>query len=392
MNAPTNDAANETANETAKDTTSGTTDGTTNDTTNDTTADTADQPVAPAHPPAVRSIPAIMPAWLRRDYGRADGTTREDLPVPALAKGEVLLRVHVTALNAGDIRLLQGDPMLARLAFGFSAPRQPVRGMDVAATVVAVGPEVRDARVGDEVVCELPGGGGFAAYAIAPAERLVARPSRLDPSVAASLPIAGGTAHQALTAAGLGANDLAGKRVLVLGASGGVGTFAVQLSTVRGAEVWATCGERNRELVGRLGASQTFDYRSTRIDELPADHFDAIIDIAGTDPIRVLLRRLVAGGSLILVSGVGGKVLGPVGRMLTAVMRAIGSGRRVRMLAATAKRDVLADLVGLAAEGRIVSHIEREYAFDEAAEALAHVETGHTVGKVVVLGVAGEAR
>ncbi|GGA60146.1 NADPH:quinone reductase [Pseudoclavibacter endophyticus] len=336
--------------------------------------------------PEAPAIPATMRAWSRRDYGPADGTTATDIPVPTPRKNEVLLRIRATAINAGDVRILLGDPLLVRAAFGLRRPKQPVRGMDVAGTVVAVGPGVIDARVGDEVVGELPGGGGLATYAVAPVDRLVARPSTLDPVVATTLPIAAGTAHQALSAGGLGAPELAGKRVLVLGASGGVGTFAVQLAVLRGAEVWASCGEPNRQLVGELGAARTFDYRATRVDELPRDHFDAVIDIAGGDRIGALQRLLVVGGALVQVTGNGGPVFGPIPRMLSALVHSIGSSRRIPFFAAAPKRDVLAELVGLVADRRIAPVIEAVYDFDETVAALEHVEAGHTVGKVVVRG------
>ncbi|GAA2911137.1 NADPH:quinone reductase-like Zn-dependent oxidoreductase [Microbacterium keratanolyticum] len=331
------------------------------------------------------ALPHTMTAWQRETYGSAGGTHLARIPVPTPGRGEVLLKVRATTLNAADVRILLGDPLLVRPVFGLRRPKQPVRGIDVAATVVAMGPDATGVTRGDEVIVELPGGGGLAPYAVAPAERLVKRPATLAPEAAACLPIAGGTAWQALDLAGV---DEQTGRVLILGASGGVGTFAVQLAALHGAEVWATCGERNRPLVEGLGAVRTFDHRTSPLDDLPSDHFDAVIDIAGGVSLRALQRLVAPGGTVVLVVGDGGHVLGPVPRMIRAAFLSIGSRRRIRPLAATAKREIVRQLAALAADGRIAPVIEREWPFEEASAALAHVEGGHAVGKVVVRGAA----
>lgn len=331
-----------------------------------------------------------MPAWRQDAYGGPEVVRLTDVEVPAPGRGEVLLRLRATGLNNGDIRVMRGEPLLVRVAFGLRRPRQPVRGMDAAATVVALGAGVTDLAVGDEVVGELPGGGGLAQYAVAPAARLVPRPPGLDPVVAAALPVAGGTAWQALELAGVTGESGGARerlRVLVIGASGGVGAFAVQLAAMRGAEVWALCGERNRVLVDGLGAVRTFDYRKVRpgSPELPPSTFDAVVDIAGTAALRALQQLVHDGGRVVLVSGEGGRVLGPLGRMAGAALRSLGSKRPLRALAATAKPDVLTQLLALSATGSLRPVIERRFAFGEAADALAHLAAGHAVGKTVVL-------
>jgi NADPH:quinone reductase-like Zn-dependent oxidoreductase len=329
------------------------------------------------------TLTGTMPAWRQHRYGDPEVVALEEAAIPAPGSGEVLLRVRATALNNGDVRVLRGEPRLVRLVFGLRHPKQPVRGMDVAATVVARGEGVAEFSVGDEIVVELPGGGGLAAYAIAPVKRLVRRPAGLAPAVAAALPIAAGTAWQALDRARV----VASQRVLVIGASGGVGHFAVQLAALRGAEVWALSGEHNRRLAESLGAVRTFDYRRVQpgSPELPDGSFDAVIDIAGTAPLRALQRLVRDGGAVALVSGEGGRVLGPIGRLAAASARSLFSRRRLRPVAAVANRDILAELVALAEAGRIRPVIERTYAFGEGAAALAHVAAGHTAGKVVVL-------
>jgi len=174
-------------------------------------------------------------------------------------------------------------------------------------------------------------------------------------------------------------------RVLVLGASGGVGTFTVQLAALRGAEVWATCGEANRALVESLGAKRTFDYRTTDVPGIPAS-FDAIIDIAGSLPLRRPRRLLTPTGVIAMVGGEGGHVLGPIPRMLRGMFLSIGSRRSIRMVMAVAKPEINEQLVALAAEGRITPVIEQVLPWDAAGEGLARLESGRTVGKVVVLG------
>jgi len=327
------------------------------------------------------TVPATMPAWLNDRYGTASGTAQDAVPTPQPGPGEVLLRVRATALNAADVHLMQGDPLLLRPMFGLRRPKQPIRGNDVAGAIVAVGADVDESRIGEEVVVELDGGGGLAPFAVARADRLVARPAKVAPEIAATVPISGGTAVQALDVALVEA----GQRVLVLGASGGVGTFAVQLATLRGAEVWATCGEANRELVESLGATRTFDYRTTDAASIPSS-FDAIIDIAGDLPLRRLRRLLTPTGVIAMVGGEGGRVLGPIPRMLRAMFLSIGSRRSIRMVMAVANREINEQLVALAAEGRVAPVIEQVLPWDAAVDGLARLESGRTVGKVVVLG------
>ena len=321
---------------------------------------------------------ATMSAWVQDGYGPASGVRLAERAVPEPGQGEVLLRVHATALNSGDVRIMRGDPLLVRPVFGLRRPRNPVRGMDVAGTVVARGSDVDTVSVGDEVVVELAGGGGLAEYAVAPASRLVARPASVSTSDAATLPIAAGTAWQALDAAEVGG----GQRVLLLGASGGVGTFAVQLAGLRGADVHATCSARNRVSLEALGA--TVVDREAPLTALPAGGYDAVIEIASGAPLRGLRRLVRDGGSVVLVGGDGGRVLGPVPRMLRGALLSIGSSRRIRSLTAKTRPEILTALLDLVAAGRLHPLIERQYAFADAGDALAHVEAGHTVGKVVV--------
>lgn len=331
--------------------------------------------------PGSAASATTMAAWLQHRYGGPEVVGSARLPVPTPGATDLLVRVRACGIHAGDVRLMRGDPYLVRLAFGTRRPRAAVRGMDVAGTVIAVGSGVTGYRPGDEVVAEIGVGGGLAEYAIMPAARAVIRPGEVAAPLAAALPVSGGTAVQALDAASVGS----GSRVLIIGAAGGVGTYTVQVAVQRGAEVWALAGERALDLVTELGAAHVFDYRRVQpgSPELPAASFDAVIDIAGTAPLSVLRGLLREGGTVVLVSGSGGRVLGPMGRMLKAAFLS-RRRRRIRSLAATAKPEVVAQLLELTGQGSIRPVIEQTYSFAAARDALAHVDAGHTVGKVVV--------
>ncbi len=331
--------------------------------------------------PGSSASATTMAAWLQRRYGGPEVVESVQLPLPTPGPADLLVRVRACGIHAGDVRLMRGDPYLVRLAFGIRRPRARTRGMDVAGTVVGVGSDVTGFRVGDEVVAEIGVGGGLAEYAIMPAARAVSRPAEVSAPVAAALPVSGGTAWQALDAARVAS----GSRVLVIGAAGGVGTFTVQLAAQRGAEVWALAGERALDLVTDLGAGHVFDYKRVQpgSPELPAASFDAVIDIAGTAALTNLQALLRNGGTVVLVSGAGGKILGPMGRMLKAAFVS-RRARRIRSLAATAKPEILARLLELSGEGSIRPVIQATYPLAAARDALAHVDAGHALGKVVV--------
>ncbi|WP_438354402.1 NAD(P)-dependent alcohol dehydrogenase [Microbacterium sp. CJ88] len=327
-------------------------------------------------------IPATMTAWRQREYGEADVLRSETVRVPTPGRGEVLVRFEAASINSGDVHLLRGDPRMVRLFSGLRRPRVAGRGIDLAGTVVALGEGAEGFAVGDAVVCGWRD--TLAEYVTVPARRLAARPAGVDAALAATLPVSGATALAALDACRVGS----GSRVLVIGAGGGVGTITVQLAADRGAEVWATCGARAEHTLRDLGAARTFDYRTTDLAELPAGTFDAVIDIAGEPPLpllRALLRpRSEGGGTVALVGGEGGGLLGPIPRMLRAAVTA-RPGRRFRSIAAVTRTAVVAELVALAAAGRLTPPVERTVPLADAGAAVASVAAGHTVGKVVVV-------
>lgn len=322
---------------------------------------------------------ATMTAWSQSRYGGPEVLTAATVERPAAAAGEVVVDIVACALNSADIRILRGDPLLVRLAFGLRRPRTAVPGRDVAGVVSAVGAGVTAWRVGDRVAGELSGGGLGDAVA-APADKLVAVPGDLDLAVAATLPLAGGTAWQALDLAAVGE----GSRVLVVGAGGGVGTFAVRLAVLRGAEVDALCGARAVPVIAGLGARRAEDYRSVDLASWEPDAYDAVIDIAGSTPLRTLRRLVRSGGVVVLVSGGTNRVTGPLGRIIRAAILSVGARRALRPLAAVARPEITARLIALAASGELVPPVEQTWSLSEARDAVAHVDAGHTVGKVVV--------
>lgn len=327
---------------------------------------------------STQTLPRTMTAWRQRRYGEADAVAAEQIPVPVPAKGEVLVRVAAVSVNSGDIHLMRGEPRMVRLFFGLRRPRVAGRGMDVAGTVVACGPGVTDLAVGDRVVGAHRD--TLAAFVAVPVKRLSRVPDGVSMTDAASLPIAGNTAVAILDRCGVAA----GSRVLVIGAGGGVGTLTVQLAAARGAEVWATCGARAEDTLRGLGAQRTFDYRMTDLSSLPAGTFDAVVDIAGEPPLSLLRALLADGGVVALVGGEGGRVLGPLPRILRS-MFATRRGRAFRSIAAVTRTPVTDGLLEATASGRLTPVIERTFALEDAGAALAHVAAGHTVGKVVVV-------
>jgi NADPH:quinone reductase-like Zn-dependent oxidoreductase len=311
-------------------------------------------------------------------YGTPAELSWSDVERPAPGPHDVLLRVHAASLNHADLFLLHGSPRIARLAFGVRRPKATILGRDVAGTVEAVGPQVTRFRPGDEVFGEVEQR-GFAEYVAAPAAHLAAKPAGVSFADAATLPVAATTALQALRLARTGP----GKTVLVNGASGGVGTFAVQLARNLGATVTGVCSTRNAELVQRLGAARVIDYTRTDLTA-GTDRFDVIVDLAGSHRLAAMRRLLTPDGVYVASTGNGGPLLGPVPRLLALAVTAPFVGPGLRVL--TSKRDVddLALLAGMVERGELTPAIERTYPLHEAADALWHLEREHARGKIVL--------
>ena len=317
-----------------------------------------------------------MQAIVHRRYGPPDILALEELPTPEPGPGEVRVRVRAASVFAGDVHLVRGTPYFVRLATGLRRPRNQVPGIDLAGIVDVVGPGVTSLQPGDEVF-------GFAAGSLAqlvcvPAGQLVRRPATLSLEEAATVPEAGITALQGLRDHG---RVQPGQRVLVIGASGGVGTFAVQIAKALGAEVTGVCGPTNQDLVRSIGADHVVDY--TKADVTTAgERYDVILQLAGTAGPGRLRRALVPGGTLVLSNGEG-RVAG-VDRILAAVI--LNPFVRERLVVFTTKENGadLETLAGMIDAGQVRPVIDRTYPLAEAGEALRYLEAGHARGKIIL--------
>lgn len=318
-----------------------------------------------------------MHALVRHRYGSIEQLAVEQIDTPTPGADQVLVRVQSASVNPLDWHALTGTPYVMRLVEGLRRPKQAVLGRDVAGTVVAVGGNVTKLAVGDEVF----GGadGSFAEFVLGSERGLVRRPGTVGVTAAAATPIAGLTALQALRDKG---GLQPGQSVLVNGAAGGVGTFAVQLAVAMGAKVTGVCSTKNVELVRSLGAHEVIDYTAAEIGER---EFDIIIDSIGNHSLGQRRRMMAPTGRCVIVGGPKkGKVLGPITAMVRAV---IGSKFRsqqfVPFMAATKAED-LEVLAGHLADGSLVPVITREYTLADVADAFRSIEGGHTRGKLVV--------
>lgn len=320
-----------------------------------------------------------MKAITRDRFGAPDILRFTDIDIPTPGAGELLVRVRAAGVNHGDALELRGWPYVARaMAHGIRRPRRAVLGTDVAGTVVATGPEVDGFDVDDEIVGWATG--AFAEYALVSAGDAVHRPTAVDALGAAAVPTAGVTAWQAVHEAG---RVQAGQQVLVVGASGGVGSFVVQLARSAGASVTAVVGTRNVELARSLGASSVVDHRSTDVITLHR-HFDTVIDLAGVHRLGDLRRLLTRRGTLVVVGGQDPQSITGMSRFAGAAIRSPFTSRRLVPLFATQDHEALGRLVALVADGVVRPLVGRTYDLSDTVAALEQIETGHTTGKIVV--------
>ncbi|KYF61386.1 NAD(P)-dependent alcohol dehydrogenase [Sorangium cellulosum] len=326
-----------------------------------------------------------MKAIVQHEYGSADNLRLEEIPTPAPGDGGVLVRIEAAAVNAADWHKMRADPFFLRFAgFGLLAPRHRVPGADIAGRVEAVGKSVTRFRVGDEVFGDLSshGWGGFAEYVCTSEEALAPKPSNVSFEEAAAVPMAAVTALQALRDCG---RVRAGQRVLVNGASGGVGTFAVQIAKALGAEVTGVCSTANVDLVRSLGADHVVDY--TRVDVTRSGHdYDVILDAAAYRSVSDYRRVLRDGGTYVLIGGT-------TGAFLRVALLGRWSGSRAMKLHAA--RPNAADLVALKElieGGGVRPVIDRRYPLSGVPEAVRYVETLRARGKVVITRSTGVAR
>ncbi|WP_328468418.1 NAD(P)-dependent alcohol dehydrogenase [Actinoplanes sp. NBC_00393] len=319
-----------------------------------------------------------MKALVQTGYGSPGRLEFQEVATPAPGAGEVLVRVQAAGLNAADRLMLRGEPFAIRAgAGGMRRPRRGfVVGRALAGRVEQVGPGVDGLRVGDEVMAESTG--AIAEFARVP-ERLAApKPAGMAFSEAAALPLAGTTALQEVRDA---LRVQPGQRVLVTGASGGVGTFAVQIAAALGARVTAVCAGRNAELMSSIGAEQVVDYEK---GGGPGTGYDAVLDLAGNYPLPVLRDALVRGGTLALSVGTGGRWLGPARRILAASVIGAVSGRRMRTVVARPSREDLVELATMVEKGQVRPVVDEVFPLAAAVEAMDRIDRGRVAGKIVV--------
>jgi NADPH:quinone reductase-like Zn-dependent oxidoreductase len=320
-----------------------------------------------------------MKAIVQDEYGEAERVLRlEDIDRPEFGDDEVLLRVHAAGVDRGAWHLMAGLPYPVRLAgYGLRAPRDRVRGRELAGRVERVGRNVTTLRPGDEVLGVAEG--CFAEYAVGRADRLVPRPADLSVERAAAVPISGLTALQAVRDHG---RVRAGQRVLVIGASGGIGTFAVQLAKAAGADVTGVCSTSKVDLVRSVGADHVIDY--TR-DDLVGQPYDVVLDIGGNRPLGQLRSLLTPRGTLVIVGGEnGGKWLGGTDRQLRAAALTPFIGHRLRTFIASENGADLRVLTEHITAGAVTPVLDRTFALADTAAAIQYLVEGRARGKVVV--------
>jgi NADPH:quinone reductase-like Zn-dependent oxidoreductase len=321
---------------------------------------------------------STMRAVVQDVYGEADVLRPERVARPTIGPAEVLVRVQAAGVDRGVWHLMAGKPYAVRLAIGMRAPRSRIRGREVAGVVEAVGAEVTTFRPGDEVygIAE----GTFAEYAPAKATKLAPRPAGLTAEQAAVVPISATTALQAVRDHG---RVQAGQTVLVIGASGGVGSFAVQIAKAAGAHVTGVSSTEKVDLVRSLGADDVVDYRTTDLATL-GRRFDVVLDIGGNRRLRTLRRLLTPTGTLVIVGGEdGGQWLG-MGRQVLALLLSPFGKQKLRMFVASENAADLVALAGSIEAGQVSPVVDRTFPLAEAAAAVAHMSGGKARGKVAV--------
>jgi NADPH:quinone reductase-like Zn-dependent oxidoreductase len=319
-----------------------------------------------------------MKAIVQDRYGSPDVLRLRDVDKPVVKDGEVLVRVHAAAVNIGDWHLLRGIPYIMRMAFGLLKPRREIPGLDLAGQVEAVGADVRQFAPGDEVFgwCK----GAFAEYACAAESNLLPKPANLTFEQAA---VVGDSAFTALDAVRDQGKVQPGQRVLINGASGGVGTFAVQIAKSFGANVTGVCSTRNADMVRSIGADEVIDYTNEDFTRT-GQRYDVILDLIGTRSMADCRRALSPRGTYVLVGASDlGRWFG-LGRQLKVLLLSPVVRQRMRVFIAAHNRDDLAVLKDLVESGKLAPVIDRRYALRDVPDALRYQGDGHTKGKIVI--------
>lgn len=319
-----------------------------------------------------------MRAVLQDRYGTAEVLQLGRAPRPAIGDNDVLIQVRAAGLDRGTEHLMTGKPYAVRLALGMSRPRNPIPGRDVAGVVVEVGAAVTRFAVGDEVYGVAPG--SFAEYAVARESRLALKPANLSFTQAAVVPVSAATALRALVDIG---RVRAGQSVLVIGASGGVGTYAVQLAKAFGAEVTAVCSGAKADLVRSLGADHVIDYAREDFAD-GSRRYDLILDIAGNPSLKRLRRALRPRGTAVFVGGEDAGAFVGMGRQLRGVLLSLFIRQRLALLPTKERGTDYDRLTAMIEAGQVVPSIDRTYPLEEAPRAVRLLEEGHVRGKVAI--------
>lgn len=320
-----------------------------------------------------------MRAIVQDRYGSADALKLRDIDPPAVTEHQVRVRVHAAGVDRGVWHLMTGLPYLTRLVYGLRRPRTPVPGTDLAGAVAAVGTSVTRFAPGDQVFGT--GTGTFAEYAVAAESTLAHKPLRATFAEAASLPVTGLTALQAVRDRG---RVRPGQQVLILGASGGVGTVAVQLAAARGAVVTGVASTAKLDLVRSLGARHAIDYTRQDVTDRD-DRYDVILDAGGRTPLSELRRILAADGTLVIIGGEGGdRWIGGTHRQIAALLWSPFTRQSLGTFVSSANADDLSELAHLTDVGALTPSVDRAFPLEDAATALRHLANGHARGKVVL--------
>jgi NADPH:quinone reductase-like Zn-dependent oxidoreductase len=320
-----------------------------------------------------------MKAVVSTKYGSPDVLELTEMEKPIPNDNQVLVKVHAASLNYGNLVLLKGEPFLARFAFGLFKPKFSIPGGDIAGVVEAVGKDVTQFKPGDEVFGDLSGvgWGSFAEYSCVPEKALALKPANLSLEEAASVPMAGITALQALRDKG---QIQVGQKVLIHGASGGVGTFAVQIAKSFGAEVTGMCSTRNVEILQSLGADHVIDYKKEKFTE-NKQRYDLILGVNGGQPLSAYRQSLTPNGIFVHVGGSGAQMFQA---MTQGVWISKTSGQKFGSFLQRANQDDLVYMKELIEAGKVKPIIDRQYKLSEVREAFRYFEEGHTQGKVVI--------
>lgn len=334
-------------------------------------------PVATVHRSVEHDREGVMKAIVQDRYGSADVLQLREIPRPRPRAHEVIVRVHAAGIDFGVWHLMAGMPYAVRLAFGLRRPRNPVRGTELAGVVEEVGAKVTRFRAGDEVFGI--GEGSFAEYARASDSTLRHKPRNLDFAEAAVVPVSATTALVALRAARV----QAGQTVLITGAGGGVGSYAVQLARAMGAEVTGVCSTSKLDFVLSLGAAHVIDY--TREDVARGDRtYDVIIDLAGSRALSTLRRALAPRGTLVIVGGEGGGRWLGMGRQLWSKVLGLVTRQKFRSPLALVNQEDLMVLEGMLLAGKLMPVVDRRHPLSEAPTAIRALAAGHSRGKAVI--------